>query len=193
MACRWYIVRTKPRAEHLAAEELGRDGFETFLPRVKRPHNRKSHADTPLFPGYLFLRYELYGDGRSSFQQGHHLLGWVSFGGEVPSVPDEVVAALTNRVDAINSQGGLWRRFKPGDKVFVTSNNIQSFAEVVEEAKSPETRVRILLQFMDRLVSAQVPWRDLQPIEGQPNPKARAPRRTRGRGRWIRRVGATAG
>ena len=196
MARRWYIARTKPRAEFLAAEELSRDGFETFFPQVKRPQNRNSHADTPLFPGYLFLRCELDGDRRSSFRQGHHLLGWVGFGGEVPSVPDEVVAALTNRVEALNDQGGLWRRFKPGDKVFVTSSKIQSLAEVVEEAKSPETRVRVLLQFMDRLVSAQVPWQDLQPMEGQregqPDAKARAPRRTRGRGRPIREVEPTA-
>ncbi len=145
MARQWYIVRTKPRAEYLAAEELGRDGFETFFPQVKSPHNRISHAVTPLFPGYLFLRCELFGDGKSSFRPGHHLLGWVSFGGEVPSVPDEVVASLTNRVEAISN---LARHFKPGDKVFVASNTVQSLAEVVEEAKSPEGRVRVLLEFM---------------------------------------------
>ena len=148
MARRWYIVRTKPRAEHLAAEQLGRDGFETFFPKVKSPHHQKSHSETPLFPGYLFLRCELYGDGRSSFPQGHHLLGWVSFGGEVPSVPDEVVSALRERAAAIDSQGGLWRRFKPGDKVRIASNNIQSLAEVIGEAKSPQARVKVLLSFI---------------------------------------------
>ena len=114
------------------------------------------------------------------------MLGWVSFGGGVPSVPDEVVATLTNRVDTINSQGGLWRRFKPGDKVYVASNNIQSLAEVVEESKSPEGRVRVLLQFMGRLVSAQVNCQELQPVERQLSANPHLPRRTRGRGRWIR-------
>ena len=189
MARRWYIVRTKPRAEYLAAEELGRDGFETFFPRVKSPHNRNSHADTPLFPGYLFLRCELDGDGRSSFQQGHHVLGWVSFGGEVPSVPDEVVSALRERAAAIDRGGGFWRRYRPGEKVRINSNNIESLAEVIEEAKSPQVRVKVLLSFMGRLVSAQVPWENLQPTEDLSGEKLRPARRTRGRGRWIQGFG----
>ena len=189
MPRRWYIVRTKPRAEYLAAEELGRDGFETFFPRVKSPHNRTSHADTPLFPGYLFLRCDLDGDGRSSFRQGHHVLGWLSFDGEVPSVPDQVVSALGERAEAINREGGLWRRYRPGEKVRVNSNNIESLAEVVEEAKSPQARVKVLLSFMGRLVSAQVPWENLQPTEDVPTAKLRPARRTRGRGRWIQGFG----
>ena len=192
MARQWYIVRTKPRAEYLAAEELGRDGFETFFPQAKSPHNRISHADTPLFPGYLFLRVDLDGDGRYSFHQRHHLLGWVSFGGEIPSVPDEAVSALRERVAAIDSGGGLWRRYRPGEKVRIVSNKIESLAEVIEEAKSPQARVRVLLSFMGRLVSAQVPWENLQPIEEPPMETNRSPRRTRGRGRWIQGFGPAA-
>jgi transcriptional antiterminator RfaH len=192
MGSRWYIVRTKPRAEYLAAEELGRDGFETFFPRVKRPHNRISHADTPLFPGYLFLRCELDGDGRSSFQQGQHVLGWVSFDGEIPSIPDEVVSALRERAAVIDSGGGLWRRYQPGEKVRIVSNKIESLAEVIEEAKTPQARVKVLLSFMGRLVQAQVPWENLQPSEDPPMETNRSLRRTRGGGRWIQGFGPRA-
>ena len=185
MARRWYIVRTKPRAEYLAAEELGRDGFETFFPRVKSPHNRISHADTPLFPGYLFLRCDLDGDRMSSYQKGHHVLGWLSFGGEVPSVPHQVVSALRERAEAIDREGGLWRRYRPGEKVRIDFNNIESLAEVIEEANSPQARVKVLLSFMGRMVSAQVPWENLQPTEDLSSEKLRPARRTRGRGRWI--------
>lgn len=189
MPRRWYIVRTKPLAEYLAADELGRDGFEIFFPRVKTPHNRMSHADSPLFPGYLFLRCDLESDRRSSFQAAHHLSGWVSFGGEVPSVPDEVVAELRERTEAINSEGVFWRRFRPGERVQIVSHHIQGLAEVIEEAKSPQARVKVLLSFMGRLVSAQVPWENLQPSEDTSGEKSRPPRRTRGRGRWLQGSG----
>ena len=159
---------------------------------MKVVHPKKAHADAPLFPGHLFLRCDFDAAEKPSLRDAPHVVGWLNFGGVVPSVPDEVVTAITNRVEAINKQGGLCRCFKPGDKGFVTSNNIQSLAEGVEEAKSPETRVRVLLQFIDRLVSAQVPWQDLQPVETQPSAKAGAHRRTRGRGRWIWGVGPTA-
>jgi len=188
MARRWYIVRTKPRAEYLAAEELGRDGFEIFSPRVKNP-SPISHADTPLFPGYLFLRCDLEGERISSIRQAHHVAGWVSFGGEIPSIPDEVVRALMERAEAINREGGLWRRYRPGEKVRIISNNIDSLAEVIEEVKSPQARVKVLLNFMGRLVSAQVPWEHLQPTESASGEKHRLPRRTRGRGRWVQGFG----
>ena len=39
----------------------------------------------------------------------------------MPSVPDDVIEVLTERVDAINSRGGLWPAFLPGQKVRVVS------------------------------------------------------------------------
>ncbi len=118
--------------------------------------------------------------------------GWVSFGGEVPSVPDEVVSVLRERAEAIDREGGLWRHYRPGETVRIISNNIESLAEVIEEAKSPQARVKVLLSFMGRLVSAQVPWENLQPTEDLSSEKLRPTRRTRGRGRWIQGFGPRA-
>ena len=182
---KWYVIRVEPRADSLAARELHQAGYEVVFPRVKVASQSRTDADAPRFPGYLFLRCDLEGGQRPSFQEAPHVSGWVNFGSFVPSVPDETVAELTNRVREINSQGGLWQRFKPGDRVFISSNQVQSLAEVVEEAKSPESRVRVLLQFMDRLVSAQVPWQDLQPVGEGSHEVVKVPRRTRGKGRWI--------
>ena len=189
MPRRWYIIRTKPRAEYLAAEELRRDGFEIFSPRVKSP-GPISHADTPLFPGYLFLCCDLEGERSSSIRQAHHVAGWVSFGGQVPSVPDEVVAELRERVAAIDRGGGLWRRYRPREKVRINSSGMEILAEVIEEARSPQARVKVLLSFMGRLVSAQVPWENLRPTEDVSSETLRLPRRTRGRGRWIQGFGS---
>jgi transcription antitermination factor NusG len=122
----------------------------------------------------------------------HKIAGWVSFGDVVPSITDEVMTDLMKQVDAINGANGLWRRFKVGEKVRVDSGPFQGLAEVIEEAKSPSTRALVLLQFMGRLVQTQVPWVDLQPGSNLPVEPAeqvemvRSPRRTRGRGRWIR-------
>ena len=189
MSLKWYAARTVPRAEYLAASELRNDGFEIFLPLIKSNHPRNGRADMPLFPGYLFLRCKFGSEEMPSFREAPHVVGWLSFGGVVPSVPDKVLDSLTNRGEAINNLG---RHFRPGDKVFLASNTVQSLAEVVDESKGPEGRVRVLLQFMGRLVSAQVNWQDLQPAERQPSAQSRVPRRTRGRGRWIRGVAPTA-
>ena len=133
---------------------------------------------------------------RPSLDFSPHTTCWVSFGGVIPSIPDRVVSEVAERVSQINNDdGGLWRRFKPGEKVRIVSNSVESLAEVVDAPKSPQDRVKVLMQFMGRLVSAQVPWGDISPVEGETSPTVsqRPPRRTRGKGRWIRGFESPAG
>ena len=192
MGLNWYVLRTEPRAEYMAAAELDGDGFEVFFPRVTSPHQRVGHTDLPLFPGYLFLRCDPQSDGWPSFRMRHRVSGWVNFAGVIPAVPDEVIAEVAHRIDGINATNGLWRRFRQGERVQVTSHGLGAVGEVVEEAKSPQARARVLLNFMGRLVQAQVPWADLQPVQHQITDNQRLPRRTRGRGRWIQGFGPRA-
>ena len=96
------------------------------------------------------------------------------------------MSQLMRRVSEINGQGGLWRRFKVGDRVKVISDTVEGLGEVISEGKTSQARVQVLLQFMGRLIRAQVPWEHLWHVEGQPVDQPKAPRRTRGRGRWIR-------
>jgi len=189
---KWYVIRTEPQADYLAAGELRQAGFEIFAPRVQTARPRREGQLAPLFPGYLFLRWDLEGEGKPSFQNAPHVSGWVNFGGVTPPVADEIVTELADRVETINHEGGLWRRFKAGEKVRIVSNVVESLGEVVEEARSPNSRVKVLIEFMGRLVTVQAPWESLQPIEEKPREKMRPPRRTRGRGRRIRGAGRRA-
>ena len=192
MALRWYVARTEPRAEFLAAKELNRDGYEVFSPRVRAYRPLVELREAPLFPGYLFLRCDPESDGWPVFRPGHRVLGWVSFGNQVPSIPDQVVQELVERLNGIDTAGGLWRRFSPGELVQVLSGTLDSFAQVVEAPKSPEGRAKVLMEFMGRLVQAQVPWQNLRPVENSEMEKQRLPRRTRGKGRWIATFGPHA-
>ncbi len=192
MSLSWYAVRTKPQSEYLATKVLSGRGFEVFLPLVGSPKPRAGREDTPLFPGYLFLRYDVDRQDWPSLTQLPGILGWVRFNGVVPAVPDEVVELVAERVQAINCTGGLWTRFRRGQRVHVLSGKIEGLAEIVEEPQSPEDRVRVLLEFMGRQVPARVPWFNLRPLE-QTALALRSGtnrRRTRGRGRRIREAAA---
>ena len=184
MALEWFVVRTESRAEYLAADELERDGFEVFFPRVKSVNPRIGRLDIPLFPGYLFLRCDPATHGWPSFRLAHRVLGWVKFGGEIPSLPDRVITTLKDSLAGLNSEGAPWGRFRPGEQVRIVSHSLEGYAQVIEGAKSPQGRVKVLLEFMGRLVSAQVPWENIQSFDAEES-SFRRPRRTRGRGRWI--------
>ncbi len=184
----WFVVRIQPKTDGSATRELAQDGFQVFSPHITTPPYHKGMGESPLFPGYLFLQCPPEMAGRLTFRPGHRVAGWVNFGGVIPPVPQEVVAGLMQRVEQINRDGGLWRRFKAGETVNVITGGVDTLAEVVAEAKSPEGRVKVLLSFMGRMVEAQVPHHSLSPAEGAPATAHPLPRRTRGRGRWIHRL-----
>lgn len=195
MTRKWYVLRTRPRSEHLVANELDRNGFNSFCPRVKTPRPDACDIFSPLFPGYLFLQIDMPADGASLTRDRPGILGWLRFGDTIPSVPDEVVANIRRRVQEINNDGGLWRRFRQGDRVRVISGKLESLAEVLEETVTVHGHVRVMLDFMGRMIPAQVPLHSLSPIDGEQafGQRSRRPaRRTRGRGRWIQGHGPLA-
>ena len=190
MQKRWYVLRTKPHSESLAASNLERQGYELFYPRVTAPLVKQGgYRTVPLFPGYLFLRCAdpYYGWPQVKYTPG--VSGWVQLGGETPAVPDKVVEDLVERVRAINNTGGLWRRFKPGEDVLVASGKLEGLARVLEGPKTPQGRVRVLMEFLGQLVTATVPWEDVREVQGDLVVEKRRGRRTRGSGRWIQGFG----
>lgn len=187
MTGRWYVARTKSRAEQAAAFDLERAGLETFLPSVPIVDPKMGADDAPLFPGYLFLRCALERDWWA-IRGSPHVWGLVRFEHEIPALPDDVIDDLRRRVDDINEMGGLWTRFKPGDTVHVRSGGTDTLASVLDEPKSPNARVKVLLWFMGGLVPAQVPFASLRRVSSGDSldgfSRGRR-RRTRGSGRWI--------
>ena len=54
----WYLVYTKPRKEEVAADNLIRQGYEVFLPKLretKQRNRRLKEKLVPLFSRYLFI------------------------------------------------------------------------------------------------------------------------------------------
>jgi transcription termination/antitermination protein NusG len=57
----WFALVVKPRHEKTAQQILSHKGFETFLPlhaRLHRYEGRQREFCLPLFPGYLFCRFD---------------------------------------------------------------------------------------------------------------------------------------
>lgn len=189
MSFQWYLARTKPLCEYKACVALERNGYELFSPLVRTPWRRFGRQDVPLFPGYLFVRRDRNALCLAPLNRIEGMIGWVQFDGIAPEVPNEVILELTDRLKLIDRQGGSWKRFQPGDRVRVNSGWIDALGEVLEEPVSPDSRIRVLLEFMGGLVRAHVPCRDLQSVD---KTLVRSPRRTRGKGRWVNGYGPRA-
>ena len=190
----WYPVRVRPRSEYSAYDAMRREGLDVYLPLVKIPRPRRGRWDEPLFPGYLFVRHDWSRPEHHSPSRFPGVVDWVRFDGTIPGIRDDEMDELVRRVDSINATGGVWRRYRAGETVMVATGGLSTPGRVVEEPTSPESRVKLLLTFLGRQVPVKVPWSDLSPLGGSeiaPRSK-RAPRRTRGRGRWVRGYGERA-
>ena len=186
MSLKWYVASTRPLAEYTAASTLKHSGFQVFAPCALILSPQAGRLDTPLFPGYLFLRCNLKEDW-TSVRKMPQIRGLVRFEGQPSPVPDEVIAELAQRVNAINETGGLRTHYRPGDSVRVMFGATEALARVIEETKSPQAQVRVLMEFLGGVVRAQVPWQNLRLADSFTlHERKGAPRRTRGGGRWLR-------
>ena len=187
MTSNWYVLRIKSRSEASVANELERDGYNCFLPQVKGLRRNKIMALAPLFPGYLFLQVEIRSSGAELARNRKGVLGWLRTDDNIPFIAEETIANIRRQVTEINGSGGLWKRFRPGDKVRVVSGKLDSPGKVTGEPDSAQGNVRVTLHLMGRTITARVPLHTLQPVNEQPRADSapRRSRRTRGRGRWI--------
>ena len=186
---KWYCLRTKPLWEYRVNDALLREGYETFFPRIPVPYPRRGHPDAPLFPGYLFIKYDLENWGEQSLRRIPGVRGFVRFDGIAPPVPDEVIDEISRNLTEGLEKGMFYPHFLPGQEVEVKKGSFEVIGWVVREAKvlKPGERVEVLLEFLGTLCRAKVPWENLRPLK-----KDRPPRRTRGKGRFIRGFGPRA-
>ena len=191
MAVAWYVARTNPRAEFLVQNQLEIKGFEYYLPVVATPSPRPGRTDAPLFPSYLFLRYDAESPESSPLRSIPGLAGLVNFDGVAPPVPDEVIGCLRETVAEMNESGGLCSSFQPGDRVWVRwgTSDSENLAKVISDTKSSQGRVRVLIEFLGRLVQGEVSRskiRSVHPGEAlNDHGRGRSSRRTRGKGRYV--------
>src|SRR6266567_2671048 len=59
----WFALQVRSQRENHVADHLGAKGYELFLPLYtcrKRWSDRIKKVELPLFPGYLFCRFDPY-------------------------------------------------------------------------------------------------------------------------------------
>ncbi len=166
--------------EYQAANRLKGVDLEVYLPCVPTEQPRPGHADTPLFPGYIFVRLVpamLSPDQAEALVSSVHL---VRFDGAVAPISDEVIAAVVNRAEELEQAGGLRRRFDVGEEISVLLGRTQTLGRVAESADALDGHIKVMVRLFGQLMPLDVPMPNV--VGAGP---VRPPRRTRGKGRWI--------
>lgn len=152
----WYVVRSKPRREAYAQEQLLRRGVETFLPRILEATGpRLEPAIGPLFPGYLFARLDLLTQYNSVIW-APGVRNFVAFG-EIPAAVDPAVVEFLRERCGEEGVVRVVRTFQDGDVVRIVRGPLGGLVGIVQGEVSGQTRVRILMELLRRRTQVSVP------------------------------------
>ena len=162
---RWYAVHTLPRAETSAERHLERQGFDVFLPRIRKTRRHARRLETvlaPLFPRYGFVALDL---GRQRWRSVNGTIGVAGLvmGGELPqAVPVGVVETLAACVTADGSVD-LDHGFRPGDTVRLVVGPFAGHLGILTRLDD-RGRVEMLLSLMANPVRLKVARDMLEPV-----------------------------
>ena len=155
----WCAAFTKPRQEDVAAENLVRQGFRIYLPKLKQAKRRRERwveAVEPLFPRYLFVELDFGAHDISPIRSTRGVIGLVRFGPQPATVPQGFVESLIAAEDpaAACHLAGL-DPFRKGDAVLIASGPLAG-TEAIFDAPTAQGRVSLLLDLLGRTNAVQV-------------------------------------
>ena len=155
----WFCLRAQPKHEHIAAAHLQKEpDLEVYLPRIrfKRATRRGPVWFTEaLFPNYLFARFDLAaGLRRVCYTQG--VRGVVHFGDRWPIVPEAVIEELRATIGA-GQVHVIDEDLHPGESVQIAGGVFHGLRAVVTRVMPSRERVAVLLEFLGRQTSVELP------------------------------------
>lgn len=147
---RWYVLQTHPRKEAYVAMSIEHQKFKSFCPRFRKT---VSHARTrrevlaPLFPGYLFVRFDPATDPWWGLKSTHGVWRLISARDHTPfAVPPHVMDDLLARCQNGVFQS-LLKEMVPGRTVKIASGPFADKLARIHKLDDEE-RVAILLEIM---------------------------------------------
>ena len=158
MSKEWFILQFKSNSHRLAAKNLNRQGFETFLPlhdTTSRRLSRFINTSKPLFPGYMFIKFDRAESQWHKINNTYGVSRLITFNSLLKSIPTKFVDSLMKRYD---SSGKLIpiQKLKEGDRVKILKGPFADFIASVENYES-EQRIWVLMDLMGRTTKIQIP------------------------------------
>ena len=165
---RWYVINTQPNAEDRALWHLRNQGYECFLPRLRRlrTHARATMAVVePLFPRYLFAFFDAATTRWRAVNGTRGVVALLTDGCSPLPVPKGVVEDLIGEADVqgVASSAVLARLWK-GRKVRIGEGAFAGQIGEVDFCPPGSARVSVLLSLLGRVTALQMPAYAIEPL-----------------------------
>jgi transcriptional antiterminator RfaH len=146
----WYLLFSKPAQEHLAEENLRRQGYHVFVPTTTARRRRRggyAWIKEALFPRYLFVRLSARADNWAPLRSTRGVSHIVRFGERAARVPEALVERL-QRQAALATPPAATAAAQPlavGEHVRVAAGVARDYEGLII-ARTASERVLLLLK-----------------------------------------------
>jgi transcription antitermination factor NusG len=151
----WYALQVRSRKEGYVASQIGGQGYECLLPTyksVRKWSDRVKEVEQPLFPGYLFCRFDF--QNRRPVITTPGVLQIVGYGRTAISVSDEEIQSLQLAVSS-GMPKQPWPYLEVGQRVRVNYGTLSGLEGILINVKGNH-RVILSVTLLQRSVAMEV-------------------------------------
>lgn len=151
----WFALHVRSRKEDCVASHLVGQGFECFLPKYKmerRWSDRMKEVEQPLFPGYLFCRFDF--QNRRALVMTPGVMQIIGNGRTpIPIEQNEIEAIQLAVTSGLPS--GPWPYLEVGERVRINYGNLGGLEGILVNFKGNH-RVVLSVTLLQRSVAMEV-------------------------------------
>jgi transcription antitermination factor NusG len=151
----WYAVRTRSNFERTASTVLAGKGYEPYLPMYrekKRWSDRTVITELPLFPGYVFCRFD--SKRRTPILSTPGVFAIVGFGAEAAPIPNEEIEAI-ERVLHSGLASGPCPFIGEGQRIRIKYGPLENIEGILLKKKT-EWRMVVSVPMLQRSVAVEI-------------------------------------
>ena len=151
----WFALQVRSRKEDWVASQLAGQGFECFLPKyktIRRWSDRMKELQQPLFPGYLFCRFDY--QNRRPLVMTPGVMQVIGVGRTPLPIEEREIEAIQLAVSSgLPSQP--WPYLEVGERVRVNYGNLDGLEGILVNFKGNH-RVVLSVTLLQRSVAMEV-------------------------------------
>jgi transcriptional antiterminator RfaH len=146
---KWFIAQIKPNSYNSAIQNLERQGFETFLPKMEMTQRQKNKfvaKNVYVFPGYIFVCFDPHITTWSKINSTYGVSRIVAFNKKPSVISSDLILELKIRYE-INSNSIQKEKLQKGDSIKFFSGPFTDLIAKIESVDE-KNRIWILLEVM---------------------------------------------
>ena len=146
---KWCIAQIKPNSYHTAIQNLERQGFQIFLPKMEitqRKENKFVVRNAYVFPGYMFVCFDLHSMTWTKINSTYGVSKILTFNKKPSEISSDLILEMKIRYE-INSNPTQKEKLQKGDSIKFSSGPFSDLIAKVESVEA-KNRIWILLEAM---------------------------------------------